>query len=162
MKKWNERTKEVAYLLNPAFCGRILYVAIREYENKTNRAIPFPLIYLILPLVLHKATRDKVDSRTKLWRWTQEHPQLLIDFSYRAKDLISITNEALELLLQSNMVHLNLNGELEYSKIEKAFSKTKYTDEEIIDCLKKSEHIARWFAAAGKTENIYVCLGVRP
>ncbi|WP_442969853.1 three component ABC system middle component [Roseburia sp. AM23-20] len=50
------RTHEVAFLLNPAFCGRILYSTIRTYNEKTNRAFPFPLIYLVLPLVLHKET----------------------------------------------------------------------------------------------------------
>lgn len=31
MKSWNERTREVAYLLNPAFSGRLLYAAIKEF-----------------------------------------------------------------------------------------------------------------------------------
>lgn len=54
MKAWNERTHEIAYLLNPAFCGRILYSSIKAYNEKTRKSFPFPLIYLILPLVLHK------------------------------------------------------------------------------------------------------------
>jgi len=54
MRSWIERTNEVAYLLNPAFCGRILYASVKEYENKANQPMPFALIYLILPLVLHR------------------------------------------------------------------------------------------------------------
>ena len=54
MKSWNMRTHEVAFLLNPAFCGRVLYSTIKTYNDKTCRAFPFPLSYLILPLVLHK------------------------------------------------------------------------------------------------------------
>ena len=32
MKIWSERPKEIAYLLNPAFCGEILYKAIEGYQ----------------------------------------------------------------------------------------------------------------------------------
>ena len=46
MNSWNKRTREVAYLLNPAFCGRMLYSAINAYSIKTKRAFPFPLVYL--------------------------------------------------------------------------------------------------------------------
>ncbi|MFR2879811.1 MAG: three component ABC system middle component [Lachnospiraceae bacterium] len=38
---------EVAYLLNPTFCGRILYSTIKTYNEILNRAFPFPLIYLV-------------------------------------------------------------------------------------------------------------------
>ena len=38
----------------------------------------------------------------------------------------------------------------------------RYVDSEIAECLLKCEHIARWFATAGKVENIYIELGVRP
>ena len=51
---------------------------------------------------------------------------------------------------------------LEYSREIKPLNKTLYVDEEISECIKKAEHVARWFVSAGKVENIYVCLGVRP
>lgn len=80
------RTHEVAYLLNPAFCGRILYSTIKTYNEILNRAFPFPLIYLVLPLVLHKQTRINISSRTQLLVWVQKYSQLLIDFpSYSVK-----------------------------------------------------------------------------
>lgn len=162
MKKWSERAREVAYLLNPAFCGRILYTTIKTYSETTKRAMPFPLIYLALPLALHKPTRESINSRTQLLVWIQRNPELLIDFSKRARDLVPISNESLELLLQSKYVELTTNGELDIVKTLKSLSKTKFTDAEIKECLNKSEHIAKWFAAAGKVETIYISLGVRP
>lgn len=162
MNSWNKRTREVAYLLNPAFCGRMLYSAINAYSIKTKRAFPFPLIYLVLPLVLHKETRANINSRTQLHLWVQQHPQLLIDFPQRTTELIPITNEAVELLLQTGKLVLTPNAELEVSPTSRSLSKTKYVDSEIAECLLKCEHIARWFATAGKVENIYIELGVRP
>jgi len=38
MRRWEERPIEVANLLNPAFCGRLLYQSIvghTEYESKS-------------------------------------------------------------------------------------------------------------------------------
>ena len=162
MKSWNMRTQEVAFLLNPAFCGRILYSTIRTYNYNASRPFPFPLIYLVLPLVLHKETRININSRTKLQLWIQKYPQLLIDFPQRARELVPITNEAIEFLLQTGKVGLTQNGELEISHTSKALSKTKFIDDEISECINKSEHVAKWFATAGKVETIYIELGVRP
>ena len=96
MNKWDMRTHEVAYLLNPAFCGRILYSTIKTYNEILNRAFPFPLIYLVLPLVLHKQTRINISSRTQLLVWVQKYSQLLIDFPRRTRELVPISNEAIE------------------------------------------------------------------
>ena len=162
MKSWNERTREVAYLLNPAFCGRLLYAAIKEYEHKAQHAFPFPLVYLILPLVLHRQTRAQISSRTQLLQWIQDNQYLLIGFARRTKELTIITNEALELLLQSDTLQITQDGELSIATTQKSLSKTRYVDPEINECITKSEHVARWFAKTGKVETIYIGLGVRP
>ena len=162
MKNWNMRIHEVAFLLNPAFCGRILYSTIKTYNELSNRTVPFPLIYLVLPLVLHKQTRVKISSRTQLLVWIQKNSQVLIDFPQRARELVPFSNEAIEFLLQTKKIILSPNGELEIAHTSRTLSKTKYIDPEIKECLIKAEHVARWFISAGKTEIIYIGLGVRP
>lgn len=162
VNKWDMRTHEVAYLLNPAFCGRILYSTIKTYNEILNRAFPFPLIYLVLPLVLHKQTRINISSRTQLLVWVQKYSQLLIDFPRRTRELVPISNEAIEFLLQTGKIVLTPNGELEIVPTSRTLSKTKYADSEVKECLTKAEHVAKWFASAGKTETIYIVLGVRP
>lgn len=163
MQNWSERAREIAFLLNPAFCGRILHSTIEEtYSEQTKRAFPFPLTYLVLPLILHKETRANINSRTRLASWVNKYPQLLMYFPQRTKDLVTITNEAIEFLLQTEKVVITANGDLEVSPIARTFSKTKFIDDEIRECLRKSEHIAKWFATAGKVETIYIILGVRP
>ena len=162
MKSWDQRTHEVAYLLNPAFCGRLLYATIKEYEHKAQHAFPFPLVYLVLPLVLHKQTRSRINSRTHLLQWIQINQYLLIGFSKRAHELVIITNEALELLLHSGVIQFTPNGELSIIDSSKKLSKRHFIDHEIYECIVKSEHVARWFVRAGKIETIYIGLGVRP
>ena len=92
----------------------------------------------------------------------QRHQELVFNFGKRASDLVEVTNEAVELMLQTGYVKLTDNGEL--SKVISAgvLSKTKNTDQEVAECLTKAEHVGRWFAGAGKVETIYSCLGVRP
>ncbi|HAA9139771.1 TPA: hypothetical protein LEN89_002612 [Listeria monocytogenes] len=162
MKAWSNRSNEVAYLLNPAFCGRILYTTIKKYNEESKRSLPFPLVYLILPLILHKVTREKISSRTKLLAWVHKNPELLIDFSDRANDLVKITNEAIELLLQTKTIVLTEEAGLEINNTIRGLKKSKFTDDEISKCLNKSEHVAKWFASSGKVETIFISLGVRP
>ncbi len=162
MREWNQRPKEVKYLFNPAFCGRVLYAMVAEYQKNTSRALPFPLVYLILPLVLPKQTRERISSKTQLMNWVQANQALMYNYGKRANDLISITNEALELMLQTGVLRLTDMGEIERNPNMKSLSKIKFIDSEVSDCLNKAEHVARWFASAGKVETIYFCLGVRP
>lgn len=162
MREWNDRSKEVAYLLNPAFCGRIIYNTVKTYGDIAHRAFPFPLTYLVLPLVLQRDTRELINSRSQMLIWAQRYPEILIDFPKRSRELVPITNEAIELLLQAGLIQLTDNAELVIVQTIKALSKTKYTNDEIKDCINKSEHIAKWFAGAGKVETIFICLGVKP
>ena len=37
MVSWQERPSEVSYLLNPAFCGRIIYNTISEYYSSSEK-----------------------------------------------------------------------------------------------------------------------------
>lgn len=162
MKAWKDRAKEVAYLLNPAFCGRILYNTIKVYNEVSKRPLPFPLIYLVFPLILHKKTRLIISSRTQLLVWLQRNPEIFIGFSERSKNMVPITNEAIEFLLQSGMIKLTNNAELVISQTLRPISKTKYTNTEVKECITKGEHVAKWFAATGKVETIFISLGVRP
>lgn len=162
MKTWEYRATEVAHLLNPAFCGRIIYHAIKTYSKQTKRPMPFPLIYLILPLVLHKKTRERISSVTQMQVWIQRNPDVLIGFTERTNSMVKITNEAIEFLLQSGVINMTNNAELEQCKLKKSLSSSKYTNDEINKCITKSSNVAKWFAKAGTVETIYTSWGVRP
>jgi len=162
VKNWGSRTREVAHLLNPAFCARLLYGTISTYNIETQHGFPFPLIYLILPLLLHKHTREKISSRTQLLVWIQRNEKLLVTFAERAKQLVPITNEALEWLMQCEIIIIGTAAELEVVHAKQSLSKTAFADDEMKSCINKSEHVAKWFAKAGKVETIFYGLGVRP
>lgn len=162
MKNWGNRATEIAYLLNPAFCGRIIYHAIETYQKESKRPMPFPLVYLILPMVLHRKTRERIKSVTQMQIWLQRNPEMLIGFADRVKNMVPITNEALEFLMQGGIVTLTNNAELELTQLFKSLSSSKHTNDEIKDCISKSSSVAKWFAKAGTVETIYISWGVRP
>lgn len=162
MSKWEYRADEVKHLLNPAFCGRVIYGTVTEYQKKTKRDFPYPLTYLILPLVLPRQIRTKINSRTQFPNWVQNHQEFIFNFWKRAKDLVEITNEAVEFMLQTGYMKLTDNGELSKDFETGALSKSKYSDAEVDDCLVKAENVGRWFATTGRIETIFISLGVRP
>lgn len=69
--------------------------------------------------------------------WVQKNPHLLIGFPQRARELVPITKEAVEFLLQTGKIYLTQSGELEVSPGIRALSKTKFIDEEIAECIRK-------------------------
>ena len=162
MKEWGKRPEEVRNLYNPAFCGRVPYASIAEYQKKCSCDFPFPLVYLVLPLVLPSRTRQAISSRTRFLNWVQAHQDLVYDFGLRARSLVEVTNEAVEFMLQTGHLVLSEDGELSVNSSRRGLGKTKSVDDEVKECLTKAENVGRWFAGAGKVETIYICLGVRP
>lgn len=161
MKSWLERSPEVSYLLNPAFCARILYGSIASYNKECKREFPFVLSYLVLPIVLHKETRQRIKTATHMQVWLQRNQELLIGYAKRTKSLVPITSEAIEFLLQNGITSFNgdnmvITCPLKPSKLK------NITDEEMIECFNKAEAVGKWFARNGTVENIYQSWGVRP
>ena len=161
MRRWDKRAKEVAYLLNPSFCGLILYNSIKEYEKETSTSFPFFLAYLILPLVLHRKTREKISSRTQMHIWLQKNPELLIDFSKRVNDIVEITNETIRFLLQCKVLEFDKDAAPNLKLSDLKLKEEKIENEEIDDCIRKAKHVARWFSKGGTVETIYINFGVR-
>src|SRR5258708_7959918 len=109
MMPWEKRPVEIASLLNPAFCAEILRLCVREYENIAYRPLPYPLIFLILPIILHSNTRKSIPfpNRTQLYVWLQSHQEAKVGFAERMRQLVPVTREALMFLLQLELFLIN-------------------------------------------------------
>lgn len=86
----------------------------------------------------------------------------MIGFAERTKNLVKITNEAVEFLMQSGIAGLTNNAELELTRLLPSTSASKFVNTEIKECINKSSHVAKWFAKGGTVETIYSSWGVRP
>ncbi len=162
MKRWNERPIEIRNLFNPAFCGLVLMRALRGYEEEDPRGMPFSLILLVLPLCLHKPSRDilQTGTRSYLLKLVSSHPELLIGFARRTTDLLPFAFEALGFLRQMGLFTLDGQGRLQAAPagMRKSITGTAET----VACQRVARFLGREFARVGDRSTLYMTMGVRP
>ena len=94
--------------------------------------------------------------------WIQRNPDVLVGYAERAKSLVGITNEAIEFLLQSGVLGITNNAELQIERLLSSKRINQFANDEIKESINKSTHVAKWFAKGGTVETIYASWGVRP
>jgi hypothetical protein len=160
---WERRPVEVANLFNPAFCSILLRGAIYAFQNERDEGMPYALSFLVLPLVLHKPTRDALPrtTSTRMHVWLQNKPEIRIGLVDRIKQLTPITKEALIFSMRSNLIIVDGSGNL--TLVNKRFKAIPWSnDTEPTICYGKSQFVGRWFAQAGDTSTILTMWGIRP
>ncbi|MGC2656525.1 MAG: three component ABC system middle component [Bryobacteraceae bacterium] len=166
MRLWSDRVIEEKNLFNPAFGAILIAEAINEFQKKSNKPLPFAVTFLVLPIVLHEATRDALpkSTLTALLPWVQDNREQLVGFAGRVQNSREISREAILFGLQNDVLSLNENGELTIGANRKTVTPTRtplFTDE-ARNCVERSGFVGRWFAATGTTANIFSAWGVAP
>src|ERR1700761_8999669 len=115
MQAWTNRAVEEANLFNPAFCAALVTKASEDFAKKSAHPLPFALAFLVLPVILHRATREALPGSTvtALLPWIQENRVHLVDFALRVRRLTGIGREAILFAIQQQALSLTSNGELE-------------------------------------------------
>lgn len=162
MKVWDERPIEIRNLFNPAFCGLVLLRAMVTFEDEDDRGIPFSLLPLILPICLHKQSREILASSTRSYflKLVASHPQLLIGFGGRAQDMLPFTFEALGLLHQLGTIRVRPDGRFKTNLEGVRKSITGSDETQAIQRVAK--YLGKEFARIGDRATIYATMGVRP
>ncbi|MFO1523776.1 MAG: three component ABC system middle component [Kiritimatiellia bacterium] len=164
MNPWGRRTTEEANLLNPAFGCIVLSAATHGYQSIEGRGMAYPLAYTILPLILHRITRDALPStaRTPMAIWLQEHSDAKVQFFERVLALKPHTRESI--LFGANQKWLGLvRSTLVFSGAENAIDRAlRRLDDEAKECVGKARIVGKWFATVGTTETSMHLWGIRP
>ncbi|PRA06142.1 hypothetical protein CQ019_01660 [Arthrobacter sp. MYb229] len=162
MQPWTQRPIEVRNLFNPAFCGLLLQRAIKSYQEVDPRGMPFSLSLLILPLSLHSHTRKKLTAhpKTRLLTIFEKHPDLILGFDERARDILTFTHEAFSILARNHCIEVSREGRIHAvpKRIRAAVDGTQESQE----CQKNAIRLGKEFARIGDRATIYTTLGVRP
>lgn len=164
MKNWEERSVITANLLNPAFCGEVIRRTIASYNsNEDNEVFPFSLLFLILPIVLHKKTREHMPMRSSTYfhSWVDENEFLFIDFAERVKELNQFSKESMLFLLQQTAAEITEEGKIIIKPYRKKKPKGANINE-IVEIFRKAELLGRWFRLTGNEQTIYMFLKIRP
>ncbi len=165
MKAWFSRAKEEAYLLNPAFCCATLSVAMRNYTTVKNEGVPFSLVFMFLPIVLHKPTRENLppNTRTSMAAWLQENPGARVLFYERLISLKPHTREAIRFGMLLDWIIVRNGGLLETTLSNTEITRTTRTlSDEARECVMRARFVGKWFAEAGETHTAMAFWGVRP
>lgn len=165
MKTWLSRPKEEAYLFNPAFCCTTLSVAMRNYASVRNEGVPFPLVFMFLPVVLHKPTRESLppNARTSMAAWLQENSEARVLFYERLVSLKPHTREAIQFGMLLDWIVPRSGGLLETTLTDADVTRTTRTlSDEARECVMRARFVGKWFAEAGETHTAMAFWGVRP
>jgi hypothetical protein len=162
MKAWNQRPFEVRNLFNPAFCGLILFKALRGYEELDEAGMPFSLALLVLPLCLHKDSRQTLEkgNRSYLLRVVEKNPKLLIGFATRAAELLPFALEAFGYLMERGVIQVADNGRI-YT-IPDLVRKSDTGTAESVSCQRVARFVGKEFARIDDRVTVYTTFGVRP
>lgn len=166
MLPWHERPFEIASLLNPAFCALLLCDSVDNYnqEEITRRGMPYALSFLVLPLVLHKSTREALPKSTlaTMSEWLEQTPQVLVGFAARTRLLIPFTKEAIVFGMQKKAIQIDKYGKLIPDKHRALHNIALWpNDSEPAMCRKKAGLVGRWFTRSGDAATIFRTWGIR-
>lgn len=163
MKAWNSRPPEVNNLFNPSFCGEAIRRFVVKYQGELDEGPVYPLVFLVLPIVFHKPTRDllTISSRSAMHYWIQTNQEVRVGFASRAKDLLPITRESIFFLLRTRTLGMKLSRLVSIPRRRTQGIVTQQEGESY-DIYKKSELLGKWFARSGPPATVFTMWGVRP
>ena len=165
MTPWKIRSPEERGLLNPNFCAILLWHTAFGHKVEASLPIAFELSFTVLPLVLHRETREALprSTTTSLAVWLDHDPLLRSRIADRACLLMKHTKEALtfgglyELLrFTSGEVEANIDWK---RKITKTLANSS---EEVRHCAKRAEFVGKWFGKSGDASTVMALMGVKP
>lgn len=164
MKSWTERPQELAFLFNPAFCGECLLRYLDKYREYGGQGSPYSLLFLVLPVALHKNTRNQINPqiRKPFHRWIQENSPVRAGFAQRARSLVDITREALRFLSSTGAISRVRESRIVPSDSYRRVPSGRFGDDEVAGIYRTSEILGRWYARAGGPVNVWGLWGVRP
>jgi ABC-three component (ABC-3C) system Middle Component 3 len=153
---WAERPRVKATLLNPALVAVLLAAAARDYETEAA-GMPWPLAFLVPPLILHRPTRDALprNTRTHLSTWIRRHPLLRAGFPNRAAAMVPITREGIRFGLRAGVLARHgaaLTGHLA----------AEPPAGELRQLVRRAALVGRWLAKTDQPSTVFALLGVAP
>ena len=164
MKRWDQRPFEIRNLFNPAFCGLVLFRALQGYAEEDARGMPFSLSLLVLPLCLHKDSREIIagSPRSYLLKITEKNQQVMVGFPSRVTHMLPYTFEGFGLLMERGCITIVDDGRIK--TVPKTVRKTidGTGTPETVACQKVARVIGREFARTADRVTVYTTFGIRP
>jgi len=129
-----------------------------------KEGLPFPLAFMVLPIILHKPTRESLppNTRTSMAALLQENSSARVLFYERVVSLMPYTREAIRFAMKLDRMAMQgalLRAKVGETEINRA---TRKLTDEAHDCLVRARFLGKWFAAAGPVHMVMAFWGIRP
>jgi hypothetical protein len=162
---WEMRPREEANLLNPVFLAVLASQAAIGHRDVTGSGLPWALVYLVLPAVLHQETREALPRAisSDMAGWTRSQPLLLGGLAERARALRPLVKEALLFGLAHGLLQRD-GALLEPGRLRRRGSTLPWREptEDFRACATRAAFFGRWCAVSGTPPTIYALWGLRP
>ncbi|MFG2091933.1 MULTISPECIES: three component ABC system middle component [unclassified Spirillospora] len=161
MRAWDDRSPEAAALLNPALMAVITANAAWQYERASGQPMPWPLAFLVAPLILHKGTRESLPrtTRTHLSTWIGDHPVIRAGFPERARSLTGHVREGLRFGMAHGALLVTDHGAL-YGRLPNTAKPVQGGDAAHI--VQSAGKVGTWFSRAEQPATLFALFGVAP
>lgn len=165
MTLWKNRSPEERALLNPSFFSLLLWHAAIGHATETSAGLPFGTGFLVLPILLHRGTRDSLPKTvaTSVPVWLDNNPLVRARLAERARTLVPYTREAL--LFGGTHGIFTVQADritAEQGWQRRITAELRRSSDEVGFCAKRAEFLGRWFARAGSPATVMALMGVRP
>ena len=163
MKSWDQRPREFACLLNPAFCGMISLKGIAAYQSVAGHGAPYVFPFLLSPLVLHKPTRDSIPKSFRRsfldWILHEDSADIRFSFAKRAKNQLPFVREGLLFAFRHARLSITDGGLLCTHEPER---KNRIVSGEVESIFQAANICGRHLAYINDMVTVMSVLGVRP
>ena len=162
MTAWRFRSRAQAAMLNPALLAVVTAAAASEYQRAGREPMPWPLAYLVAPLVLHRGTREALPrtTRTHLGNWVSQNPVIHAGLPARAQSLAEPVREGLRFGIAHGVLQVDeqgrLTGELATPEAKVAAPR------EVDQIIARAGLVGKWFAKIDQPATAFAVLGVAP
>lgn len=144
----NKINKEVYYVQNPALGAAILWRFICGHHKRDKELVPFPLLFIVLPIIFREDLREVIASTQKKSGLSKVSEKLfngkkvneLYTINNTAIDLRDLSLDSIRIGMACGLFNVNVETALAYPLVET----TKRFSAEINKILSASEKLGEW------------------
>jgi len=124
--------------------------------------MPFSLALLVLPLSLHRHSRQAICASNKAYflKVVEGNPELLVGFAERTRSFLPYALEAFGVLMDMGCIQVTDEGRIKL--VPRRVSPKGLGSEESQECEQAAKLLGREFARLRDRVTIYTMLGVKP
>jgi hypothetical protein len=159
-----ERAPEEVALFNAAFIALLVREAAQGHAEQQRDSLGLPLVlaYLIVPLALHKPTRDVLPRTvaSQMHEWVQNAPLVRVGLADRVRALRPLVGSAVAYGVGTGVVTADAG------RLSARRRKTKPTglwfSQDFEECFKTARFLGRWFERQSDVATALAIWGLKP